>query len=122
MGGNPILEKGYKKIITVIVLQHKKKVRKTMNYSELEKMIILTNEDIRKTVDMEMERIDINETIDMVLSILKEMDKQELEKFRDAPLISKIAYISMEMYKYGFLSALCMYNEALKQTFADIRG
>lgn len=93
-----------------------------MNYSELEKMIILTNEDICKTVDMEMERIDINETIDMVLSILKEMDKQELEKFRDAPLISKIAYISMEMYKYGFLYALYVYNEALKQTFADIRG
>lgn len=81
--------------------------------------LVMTNEEIARTVEEEMKRNGIDNITDMMTSIIREVEENEPEALKEAPPIFRMTYIASGMYKYGFLSALYYVNEALKMCFDE---
>lgn len=92
-----------------------------MNYLGFGKAITMTDEEICKAVNDEMECMGIKEITEIVLEICSKSDDQEPGAFRRAKPICQITYIGREMYKLGFIYAMYNYNEALKELLTEMQ-
>lgn len=92
-----------------------------MNYLGFGKSVTLTNEELCEAVNSEMERLDITAVSDMVLKICQDSDEHEPGLLSKANPIAQVTYIGREMYKLGFMFALYIFNDALKERFKDMQ-
>ena len=93
-----------------------------MNYLGFGKALVMTNEELRKVINDEMERLDIKTVSEMIRQICADSDKHEPGVLRNADPVCRIAYMGREMYKLGFVFALHLYSDALKEAFTEMQA
>lgn len=81
--------------------------------------LIMTNEEFADVVDDAVKNLSMEEMIDMITNICEESEKEEPGILKASPPIVKIAYIGRELYKYGFMVAVHLINEANKAAFEE---
>lgn len=91
------------------------KKAKQINYDD----IIMTNEEIGRTVNNHMEMMSNEEILDLFIRIFKESEEEEPGRLKAAEPIVKILYSGREMYSYGFLTAIYFMNESLKSFYEE---
>ena len=79
--------------------------------------LVYEDKELGEIVDSKMEHMDIDEVMDCIIQIFEESEKEEPGKLSNAIPLYKLTYIAREMYKYGFASALYLYNESMKEFF-----
>lgn len=83
--------------------------------------VVMSNEDMCELINLEMDSLDVERTIDMITEISKKETEKDGEVWGAAPPIAKIAYIGREMYQYGYMMALYAMNESLKEYFQGVQ-
>ncbi len=83
---------------------------KGFNYKDL----VMSNEEIAKTVEEQMEHMKPDVVLDMILHICELSEKEEPGKLKEASQMTKLLYTAHEMYKRGFAEAIYLCNEALR--------
>lgn len=84
--------------------------------------IVMSNEEMCDVINSEMESLGIEQTTDMITEICKAACSGTGNKWEKVTPIAKINHIGREMYQYGFMTALYLFNEAIKSRFEEIRA
>lgn len=84
-----------------------------IGYDEL----VFDDREFEKIVDDMAQKMDVDEVLSCILQICKTSEKNEPGALEKATPLYKNIYIAREMYKYGFASALYLYNESMKEFF-----
>lgn len=79
---------------------------KNLKYEDL----VMTNKEIAQVVDSHMADVSSDQILDMISHLCGEADTE----YKEAEPLVKLMYIAGEMYKYGFVNALYLANEAVK--------
>lgn len=79
--------------------------------------LVFENEELGKLVDEQMEKMNMDEIMSCIMHIIKKSNEEEPGAFENAIPLYKIIHIATEMYKYGFASALYLWNESMKEFF-----
>ncbi len=81
--------------------------------------LIMSDSELANIVSDTAAKLTPEEVIDMILRIVKESDEEEPGVLKNAAPIMKITYIGKELYKYGFMVALHLMNESIKESFKE---
>lgn len=93
-----------------------------MDYEKFLAEFTMTNEEMTDVINNHLENVDMNNVNEMILSIIERQTEKDKQVMNEAKQIIKITYIAREMYRFGFMYALYMYNNTIKEKINDMQA